>query len=100
MPTYPLMFDSSGRTYTTFTVPSGKVVYLVRAPQVSNGTAMVSDLASLRNYQLDDGCTVCLTPFSQGQTVSLAFMARSNPNIYSVNAEVTYPRGGMGCDRV
>jgi hypothetical protein len=92
--TYTLVFDPSGKTHSDFTVPQGKVVYLVRSAAVSAGTATVQDLISLTNYVIPDGQTTYLTDIAAGQSVSLAFMERSNQSIHSVNAEVTNKREG------
>jgi hypothetical protein len=95
MPTYVLLFDPTGANPTNFTIPAGKALYLARAPQVEDGTATVQDLLSLTNYVLEDQITVCQTGVAAGTQVALAFMARSNQNILSVNAEVISPRGGI-----
>lgn len=95
MPTYVLPFDASGRTHEDFTVPLGKTLYLVRAPQVDTGEVTVQDLLSLTNYRLTNGVTICDTGVAGGTRVSLVFIARSNPRVLSVNAEVTSPRPGI-----
>jgi hypothetical protein len=92
MATYILVFDPTGRHPETFDVPLDKKVYLVRAPQVSQGTATVQDLLTLENYVIPDGVTVYETDIEPGTRVSLAFMARTNNDIHSVNAEVISPR--------
>lgn len=92
MATYPLLFSPDGRDPETFTVPNGKVVYLVRAPAVAAGTATVQDLLSLENYVLQDGETVYRTSIQAGEKVSLVFIERSNNAIAMVNAEVISPR--------
>lgn len=92
MATYVLPFNAEGRIHETFQVPAGKRVYLVRAPAVSAGTATVCDLLSLANYVIPDGVTVHPTNIPEGANVSLAFMARSAPDITFVNAEVIRPR--------
>ncbi|MBF0624921.1 MAG: hypothetical protein HQL82_08945 [Magnetococcales bacterium] len=97
MATYLLLFDATGRTSETFTVPAGKAVYLVRAPQVSAGTATVTDLLTFKNYTLPDGVTVGLTSIPSGATVTLAFMARTNPNVSFINVEVITPRAATAC---
>lgn len=95
MATYLLLFDGTGRTHEDFTVPENKKVYLVRSPAVSEGTATVQDLLTLNTYVIPDGVTVCETTIAAGEQVSLAFIARSNQNILSVDAEVISPRQGM-----
>lgn len=90
--TYPLFFSPDGKDHADFTVPPGKVVYLVRAQAVSAGTATVQDLLGLENYTIPDGVTVYRTSIQAGDQVSLTFLARSNPSISFVNAEVTSPR--------
>jgi hypothetical protein len=92
MPTYILMFDSTGHTYQNFQVPAGKRCYLVRAPQAAQGTATVTDLLSLENHVLPGGVTIVDTGIAPGTNVSLAFMSRSNPAIQFINAEVINPR--------
>ena len=93
MPTYILVFDSTGRTHQNFQVPPGKVCYLVRAPQEAEGTATVTDLLSFDNYTMPGGVTFMDSGIAPGTNVSLAFMTRSSPAIQFINAEVTYPRG-------
>ena len=95
MATYILPFDPTGRTHENFQVPKGKRVYIVRAPQVAQGTATVHDLISLEQYTIPNGVTICETSIPPGADVSLAFMARSNPNILAVNVEVISPRTGI-----
>jgi hypothetical protein len=86
--TYVLHFDATGRTHEDFTVPHGKKVLLVRAPQVEKGTATVTDHLSLKNYVIPNGQTVYTTNIVPGTQVSLAFMARSNNDIKFVNVEM------------
>lgn len=85
---YALLFDATGNTHETFTVPEGKKLYLVRSPSVSDGTATIQDLLSLTNYVIPNGETVLLTDVPGGRQVSLAFLARSNAAISLVMAEV------------
>jgi hypothetical protein len=93
MASYVLVFDPSGKKNERFSVPAGQVVYLSRAPQVAEGTATVQDLLTLQNYVIPDGVTVCLTTIPPGD-VALAFIARSNNSILSVQADVIAPRQG------
>jgi len=90
MATYVLLFDASGRTFETFQVPVGKVCYLVRAR--STGTVTVTDLLTLTNYSMPGGVTMTDTGIAGGTTVSLAFMARTDPTNIMINAEVISPR--------
>lgn len=90
--TYILHFDSTGKTYEGFTVPKGKVVYLVRAPQVSTGTATVQNLLTLNDYVIPDGQTVLEIDIPVDQPVALAFLARSNQEITFVNVEIKSKR--------
>jgi hypothetical protein len=92
MTSYVLPFDSSGRTHEDFTVPAKKAVYLTRAEAVKKGTATVTDLLSLNTYTLPDGETMIRTNIAPGTQVSLAFMAKSNPEINSIMVEVITPR--------
>ena len=92
MTTYLLNFDATGRTLETFTVPERKKVYLVRASQASQGTATIQDLVSLETYVIPNGQTILETNIRAGDNVSLAFLARTNPNICFVNVEVISPR--------
>jgi hypothetical protein len=96
MSTYALLFDATGATYENFHVPDDKRVYLVRSPAVSQGTATIHDFLSLNNYTIPDGVTVIETDIPPGADVSLAFMARSNPKITLVHAEVIKPRIAYG----
>lgn len=92
MATYFLHFDATGRTYETFTVPQGKKVYLVCAVQADEGKAAIQDLKSLKTYVIPNGQTILETNIQAGDTVSLAFLARTNSNISLVNVEVISPR--------
>jgi hypothetical protein len=92
MASYIMVFDSTGQTHEDFTVPREKVVYLTRAPQVSQGTATVRDLNTQNTYVIPDGQTIYLTNIPVGASVSLAFTARSNSLINSVIAEVISQR--------
>lgn len=92
MTTYVLMYDPTGANAVTFTVPAGKVVYLVRAPQVSEGNATVRDYQSATEYVLQDGLTVRKLAISAGTQVQMAFVARTNDDIQFVNVEVTRSR--------
>ncbi len=93
--THVLLFDPTGRNPVRFQVPEDKRVYLVRAPQVSEGTATVQDVLALENYVIPNEVTVCETTIAAGSDVALAFVARSNQDIQSVNAEVISPRQGI-----
>ena len=95
MATYVLLFDPTGRNPERIVVPEGKRVYLARAPQVAEGTATVQDVAALTSYVLPDGVTVCQTPIAEHEEIALAFMARTNDQIHSINVEVISPREGI-----
>lgn len=96
MTTYILMYDPTGANAETFTVPEGKKLYLVRAPQVSNGTATVRDYLSGTDYVVPNGTTVYELPIEGGTQVKMAFVARNNNAIQFVNAEVTTERPAEG----
>jgi hypothetical protein len=91
MATYPLLFDATGKNPENFNVPKNKRLYLVRAPQVKDGTATVQNLLDLTTWELEDGVTVLDTGVSNAD-VSLVFLERSNQDITLINAEVISPR--------
>jgi RNase P/RNase MRP subunit p29 len=89
MVTYTLFYQKEAEE---FTVPEKKAVYLVRAPQVIEGTATVTDELTGKKYVIPEDQATIRTSIKEGQKVKLKFTERTNDDISFVNVEVITPR--------